>query len=108
MLKDSSNNRILGQLEVSEDGINYQKVCDLKPVYSAASGNWNQKTVSFPAGADISVLTCMTGVIRKIRNRRCIWGMWCFLRGRKPINGKKRPDFTLRVCFAGRDTRIFR
>jgi len=39
----------LGQLEVSEDGINYQKVCDLKPVYSAASGNWNQKTVSFPA-----------------------------------------------------------
>lgn len=39
----------LGQLEVSEDGINYQKVCDLKPVYAAASGNWNQKTVSFPA-----------------------------------------------------------
>mgnify|MGYP002226708712 FL=1 len=39
----------LGQLEVSDDGVNYRKVCDLKPVYSAASGNWNQKTVSFPA-----------------------------------------------------------
>ena len=36
----------LGQLEVSDDGINYTKVCDLKPVYE--SPTWNQKTVSFP------------------------------------------------------------
>ena len=38
----------LGQLEASDDGVLYQKVCDLKPVYNAASGNWNQKTISFP------------------------------------------------------------
>ncbi len=37
----------LGQLEVSEDGINYTKVCDLKPIYE--SPTWNQKTISFPA-----------------------------------------------------------
>lgn len=36
----------LGQLEVSEDGITYTKVCDLKPMYE--SPTWNQKTVSFP------------------------------------------------------------
>ena len=39
----------LGQLEVSMDGVTYKKVCDLKSIYSAASGNWNQKTLSFPA-----------------------------------------------------------
>lgn len=39
----------LGQLEVSDDGIIYRKVCDLKPIYKAASGTWNQKTISFPA-----------------------------------------------------------
>ncbi len=38
----------LGQLEVSDDGINYRKVCDLKPIYKAASATWNQKTISFP------------------------------------------------------------
>jgi hypothetical protein len=38
----------LGQLEVSEDGITYQKVCDLKPVYRAHE-NWRQKTISFNA-----------------------------------------------------------
>lgn len=38
----------LGQLEVSDDGLHYRKVCDLKPVYQAASGNWDQKTISFP------------------------------------------------------------
>jgi hypothetical protein len=37
----------LGQLEFSEDGINYTKVCDLKPIYESPS--WNQKTISFPA-----------------------------------------------------------
>lgn len=37
----------LGQLEVSEDGTNYTKVCDLKPIYE--SPTWNQKTISFPA-----------------------------------------------------------
>ncbi len=36
----------LGQLEVSEDGITYTKVCDLKPMYE--SPTWNQKTISFP------------------------------------------------------------
>ena len=37
----------LGQLEVSEDGITYVKVCDLKPMYE--SPTWNQKTIAFPA-----------------------------------------------------------
>lgn len=37
----------LGQLEVSNDGITYTKVCDLKPIYE--SPTWNQKTISFPA-----------------------------------------------------------
>jgi alpha-L-rhamnosidase/Glycosyl hydrolases family 2, sugar binding domain len=37
----------LGQLEVSEDGISYSKVCDLKAIYESPS--WNQKTISFPA-----------------------------------------------------------
>ncbi len=36
-----------GQLEVSNDGIHYTKVCDLKPIYKAHE-NWRQKTVSFP------------------------------------------------------------
>lgn len=36
----------LGQLEVSEDGIHYTKVCNLKPMYQ--SPTWNQKTISFP------------------------------------------------------------
>ncbi|MGQ7947306.1 glycosyl hydrolase [Flavobacterium sp. WC2509] len=35
----------LGQLEVSEDGITYTKVCDLKPMYE--SPTWNQRTISF-------------------------------------------------------------
>jgi len=39
----------LGQLEVSDDGIHYKKVCDLKPIYQAAASRWNQKTISFPA-----------------------------------------------------------
>lgn len=38
----------IGQLEVSDDGVNYRTVCNLKPVY-AAHENWRQKTVSFPA-----------------------------------------------------------
>jgi hypothetical protein len=37
----------LGQLEVSNDGITYTKVCDLKPIYE--SPTWNQKTIAFPA-----------------------------------------------------------
>ncbi|OXA76716.1 Glycosyl hydrolases family 2, sugar binding domain [Flavobacterium aquidurense] len=36
-----------GQMEVSEDGVKYTKVCDLKPIYE--SPTWNQKTISFPA-----------------------------------------------------------
>jgi hypothetical protein len=35
----------LGQLEVSNDGITYTKVCDLKPMYESPS--WNQRTISF-------------------------------------------------------------
>ncbi|MEN9910272.1 MAG: hypothetical protein RLZZ540_3431 [Bacteroidota bacterium] len=35
-----------GQLEVSYDGIHYEKVCDLKPIYKAHE-SWRQKTVSF-------------------------------------------------------------
>jgi len=38
----------LGQLEVSDDGVNYRKVCDLKPIYGAHQGIW-QKTISFNA-----------------------------------------------------------
>ncbi|MDH6343820.1 hypothetical protein M2480_002521 [Parabacteroides sp. PFB2-12] len=38
----------LGQLEVSDDGIHYTKVCDLKPIYRAHE-SWCQKTISFPA-----------------------------------------------------------
>lgn len=37
----------LGQLEVSEDGVTYTKVCDLKPMYEAPT--WNQRTISFSA-----------------------------------------------------------
>lgn len=37
----------LGQLEVSDDGVTYKKVCDLKPMYE--SPTWNQRTISFPA-----------------------------------------------------------
>ncbi|GGF22217.1 glycosyl hydrolase [Flavobacterium limi] len=37
-----------GQLEVSQDGIHYQKVCDLKPIYKAHE-SWRQKTISFDA-----------------------------------------------------------
>ncbi len=40
----------LGELEVSDDGIHYTKVCALKPIYKAHS-SWKQKTVSFPAVA---------------------------------------------------------
>ncbi|MES2773426.1 MAG: glycosyl hydrolase [Bacteroidota bacterium] len=36
-----------GQLEVSQDGITFSKVCDLKPMYQ--SPTWSQKTISFPA-----------------------------------------------------------
>mgnify|MGYP002607960140 FL=1 len=38
----------LGQLEVSEDGINYKTVCNLKPIYRAHE-SWRQKTISFNA-----------------------------------------------------------
>ena len=38
----------LGQLEVSENGTDYVKVCDLKPVYRAHE-SWRQKTISFKA-----------------------------------------------------------
>lgn len=37
-----------GQLEVSNDGVHYKKVCDLQPIYKAHS-NWKQKTIAFPA-----------------------------------------------------------
>ncbi len=40
-----------GQLEVSNDGIHYRKICDLKPIYKAPAVVWIQKTVSFPATA---------------------------------------------------------
>ena len=39
----------IGQLEVSNDGINYERVCDLKPIYQTPSNRWIQKTISFPA-----------------------------------------------------------
>lgn len=35
-----------GQLEVSDDGITFRKVCNLKPIYESPS--WNQKTIAFP------------------------------------------------------------
>lgn len=37
-----------GQLEVSYDGIHFEKICDLKPIYKAHE-SWRQKTVSFTA-----------------------------------------------------------
>lgn len=36
----------VGQLEGSDDGVNYAKICDLKPMYESPS--WNQRTISFP------------------------------------------------------------
>lgn len=36
----------VGQLEASDDGINYKKVCDIKPIYKAHE-SWKQKTISF-------------------------------------------------------------
>jgi hypothetical protein len=38
---------MIGQLEVSQDGKNYVKVCDLGPIYIAHE-SWNQKTIAFP------------------------------------------------------------
>ncbi len=38
----------IGQLEASDDGVHYRKVCDLKPIYRAHE-SWRQKTISFPA-----------------------------------------------------------
>lgn len=37
-----------GNLEVSYDGKNYERICDLKPIYKAHE-SWRQKTVSFKA-----------------------------------------------------------
>jgi len=37
-----------GQLEASEDGIHYYKVCNIKPIYRAHE-SWKQKTIAFPA-----------------------------------------------------------
>lgn len=39
----------LGELEVSDDGITYRKICEIKPIYQAAASRWHQKTISFPA-----------------------------------------------------------
>lgn len=38
----------IGELWCSDDGFHYRKVCALKPNYSANSGGWHQRTVSFP------------------------------------------------------------
>lgn len=37
----------MGDLEVSDDGKHYQRVCGLPPIYNA-HGSWNRKTISFP------------------------------------------------------------
>lgn len=39
----------IGELEVSADGIKYEKVCPLVPNYTANSSGWHQRTVAFPA-----------------------------------------------------------
>lgn len=39
---------VIGQLEASEDGVTYRKVCDLQPIYRAHE-RWQQKTISFDA-----------------------------------------------------------
>ncbi len=39
----------IGELWVGDDGINYRKVCALKPGYSTNPGGWHQHTVSFPS-----------------------------------------------------------
>ena len=41
----------LGQLEVSDDGINYSKVCDLKPIYQACCFSMGSEN-SFFSGSD--------------------------------------------------------
>jgi len=38
----------LGELQVSQDGVNYQTIASLKPIYKAL-GTWKTKTISFPA-----------------------------------------------------------
>ena len=38
----------IGELQASDDGVNYFTVCQLKNVYNA-HGSWNQKTIAFPA-----------------------------------------------------------
>lgn len=38
---------LLGQLEASDDGIHYTRVCDLRPIYRALGG-WRVKTLAFP------------------------------------------------------------
>lgn len=40
----------IGELEVSDDGVHFKKVCQLKPIYKD-HGGLNQKTISFPAVA---------------------------------------------------------
>ena len=39
---------VIGQLEASDDGVNYRKICDLQPIYRAHE-SWRQKTISFEA-----------------------------------------------------------
>lgn len=38
----------IGELEVSDDGTTYRKVCDLTPLYQSLSPISNQQTISFP------------------------------------------------------------
>ena len=38
----------MGELEASDDGLHYKKVCKLKPVYQGVSTKCRQHTVTFP------------------------------------------------------------
>lgn len=44
-----SQPNIIGQLEASNDGVNYSKVCDMQPILSSASSTWYKKTMAFVA-----------------------------------------------------------
>ncbi|MFV0324043.1 MAG: glycosyl hydrolase [Bacteroides xylanisolvens] len=48
-IEESFEQSDLGQLEVSDDGVIYRKICDLKAINRLTPATWNQKTISFPA-----------------------------------------------------------
>lgn len=57
----------MGELEASDDGLHYKKVCKLKPVYQGVSTKCRQHTVTFPeVKSRFSGFICMIGQIVRI------------------------------------------